>query len=47
MRRIAELIDAVLGRPDDDAAARRVAGPVRELARSFPLYAVAEAATAR
>ena len=46
MRRIAELIDAVLSRPLDDGAARRVRQDVRELARAFPLYAVSETAGA-
>jgi glycine hydroxymethyltransferase len=47
MWQIAELIDAVLSNPDDDATARRVRAEVRELARAFPLYAASDAAAAR
>ena len=38
MRRIAELIDTVLGAPADDAVLGRVRSEVRELAAAFPLY---------
>ncbi len=38
MRRVAELIDAVLAAPADESAIRRVRGEVRELASAFPLY---------
>ena len=38
MRRIAELIDAVLAAPEDEAAITRVRSGVRELAAAFPLY---------
>ena len=38
MRRIAELIDAVLAAPADEAAIARVRSGVRELAAAFPLY---------
>ena len=38
MRRIAELIDAVLAAPDDETVLRRVRGDVRDLAGEFPLY---------
>ena len=38
MRRIAALIDAVLGAPTDDRVLQRVRGKVRELAAEFPLY---------
>ncbi len=37
MHRVAELIDTVLRSPDDDTV-ERVAGQVRELASSFPMY---------
>jgi glycine hydroxymethyltransferase len=38
MRRIAELIDRVIGAPDDAAISDRVRGEVRELTQAFPLY---------
>jgi len=38
MVRIAELMDQVLGAPDDDDVTRRVHEQVRELAGRFPLY---------
>jgi glycine/serine hydroxymethyltransferase len=38
MRRIAELIDAVLAAPQDEAVATRVKAGVRELTDAFPLY---------
>jgi glycine hydroxymethyltransferase len=45
MRRIAELIDRVLGAPDDQNLINSVRSEVRELANAFPLYPVATAAT--
>jgi glycine hydroxymethyltransferase len=42
MRRVAELIDAVLQDPEGEPS-RRVTGEVRELAGGFPLYATAPA----
>ena len=39
MKRIARLIVRVLDQPDDDAEIGRVRGEVRELTKSFPLYA--------
>ncbi len=41
MRRVAELIDVVLGAADDPAVRRRVQRDVRELAAAFPLAGVA------
>jgi glycine hydroxymethyltransferase len=41
MRRVAELIDRVLGAADDAAVAARVREEVRELTSRFPLYPVA------
>ena len=38
MERIAELIDRVLGAPDDSALAAQVKADVKELAARFPLY---------
>jgi glycine hydroxymethyltransferase len=38
MVRIAELIDRVLGAPDNDAVAAAVKAEVREMAAAFPLY---------
>jgi glycine hydroxymethyltransferase len=38
MRRIAELIDRVIGAPDDAVISDRVRGEVRELTQAFPLY---------
>ena len=38
MRRIAELIDAALGAPEDTAVSDRVRSDVRELTSTFPLY---------
>jgi glycine hydroxymethyltransferase len=45
MRRIAELIDRVLGAPEDSDIVNSVRSEVRELANAFPLYPVAAAAT--
>jgi glycine hydroxymethyltransferase len=45
MARIAELIDRVLGAPDDAAALEGVRSDVRELAARFPLYPAAVAAS--
>ena len=38
MRRVAGLIDRVLGSPDHEALVRSVKGEVKELANDFPLY---------
>jgi glycine hydroxymethyltransferase len=38
MRRIAELIDAALGAPEDAAVSERIRAEVRELTSTFPLY---------
>jgi glycine hydroxymethyltransferase len=47
MRRIAELIDRVLQKPEDDATARDVRADVRDFSMSFPLYSAAEEVGAR
>ncbi len=46
MDQIAELIDAVLSAPEDDAVIERVHVEVKNLARKFPLYPAHEAAAA-
>jgi glycine/serine hydroxymethyltransferase len=38
MRVISGLIERVIARPDDDAAADAVRGEVREMCGRFPLY---------
>lgn len=38
MRRIGELMDSVLSAPENDSVIERVAGEVREIAASFPMY---------
>jgi glycine/serine hydroxymethyltransferase len=40
MKRIAELIDRVLGAPEDQDVLNTVRAEVRELAGAFPLYPV-------
>jgi glycine hydroxymethyltransferase len=45
MARIAELMDRVLGAPEDPAVLEAVRSDVRELAARFPLYPAAVAAS--